>query len=170
MATRDRRIFFVLLILAVALCAAVLTQPAAAATGAPTAAPPAPVQAPLNPAFARYEAQFPLGTPQWVAAGLGFGLLPDPVDLSYARGLTGTRALRIAYPASFDLRTRGKVTSVKNQNPYGTCWTFASLGSLESCLMPGQNLDFSEDNVVLTSGFDAGSTPANLATPAQKYD
>jgi C1A family cysteine protease len=157
---RDRRISLVLLIpafLAVALCAAALpARPALAAAKAQPAItePSAPLQAPLNPAFARYEAQFPLGTPQWIATGLGFGLLPDPVDLSYARALTRTRALDGAYPASFDLRATGKVTSVKNQNPYGTCWTFASLGSLESCLMPGQNLDFSEDNMARTSGFD----------------
>jgi C1A family cysteine protease len=165
MSTRDRRISLVLLILAVLAvvpCSAILpAKPALAAAGAPSAAAPsAPLQAPLDPAFVAYQAQFPLGTPQWVATGLGFGLRPDPVDLSYARGLTKTRALDGAYPASFDLRNAGKVTSVKNQNPYGTCWTFASLGSLESCLMPAQNLDFSEDNMVLTSGFDTGLTPA----------
>jgi C1A family cysteine protease len=155
-----------LAVLAVVLCSATLpAKPALAAAGVPSAAAPsAPLQTPLDPAFIRYEEQFPLGTPQWVATGLGFGLLPDPVDLSYARGLTRTRAFDHAYPASFDLRTAGKLTSVKNQNPYGTCWTFASLGSLESCLMPGQNLDFSEDNMALTSGFDTG------LTPALKYD
>jgi C1A family cysteine protease len=149
-----RRVSLIPLVLAataLALGAAGSAQPAAAAGVATAPPPPTPLQAPLNPAYAQYVAQFPLGTPQWVATGLGFGLLPDPVDLSYARGHTGTRA---AYPSSFDLRATGKLTSVKNQNPYGTCWTFASLGSLESCLMPGQNLDFSEDNMARTSGFD----------------
>jgi len=56
------------------------------------------------------------------------------------------------------------MTSVKNQDPYGTCWAFASCGSMESSLMPGESTDFSEDNMVLTSGFDTGSTPA------EKYD
>ena len=138
------------------LCAAVLTARPAAAAAPSAAAPSAPLEAPLNPAFLRYQAQFPLGTPQWVATGLGFGLQPDPVDLSYARGLTKSRAVDRAYPSSYDLRAPAinKVTSVKDQSPYGTCWTFASLGSLESCLMPGQNLDFSEDNMARTSGFD----------------
>jgi C1A family cysteine protease len=173
MFTRSRRISSVLLIpavLATMLCTAALgAKPAAA--GAPwAAAPSAPLEAPLNPDFLRYQAQFPMSTPQWVATGLGFGLRPDPVDLSYARGLAKSRAVDRAYPSSFDLRATGKVTSVKTQDPYGTCWTFASLGSLESCLMPGQNLDFSEDNMVLTSGFDLGTTPVGAATPAQKYD
>ena len=157
MSTLSRRISFVLLILAVLaamLGAAILTARPAAAAAPSAATPSAPLEAPLNPAFLRYQAQFPLGTPQWVASGLGFGLRPDPVDLSYARGLAKSRAVDRAYPSSFDLRAINKVTSVKTQDPYGACWAFASLGSLESCLMPGQNLDFSEDNMVLTSGFD----------------
>ena len=173
MSTLSRRISFVLLILAVLaamLGAAILTARPAAAAAPSAATPSAPLEAPLNPAFLRYQAQFPLGTPQWVASGLGFGLRPDPVDLSYARGLAKSRAVDRAYPSSFDLRAINKVTSVKTQDPYGACWAFASLGSLESCLMPGQNLDFSEDNMVLTSGFDAGTIPVGAATPAQKYD
>ncbi len=35
-------------------------------------------------------------------------------------------------PASYDLRWDGLVTSVKNQNPYGTCWAHAAMASLES--------------------------------------
>jgi C1A family cysteine protease len=129
------------------LCTAALGAKPAAAGAPSAAAPSAPLEAPLNRDFLRYH-------PQWVATGLGFGLRPDPVDLSYARGLAKSRAFDRAYPSSFDLRAANKVTSVKTQAPYGTCWTFASLGSLESCLMPGQNLDFSEDNMARTSGFD----------------
>jgi C1A family cysteine protease len=64
-----------------------------------------------------------------------------------------------SYPAAYDLRTLGKVTSVKDQGPYGTCWSFAATGSLESCLLPGESRDYSEDNMVLTSGFDNGADP-----------
>ena len=48
---------------------------------------------------------------------------------------------------------------------WGTCWSFASYGSLESCLLTGEFADFSEDNLVLTSGFDYGTT-----APRTKYD
>ena len=42
------------------------------------------------------------------------------------------------FPTSFDLREYGLVTSVKDQNPYGTCWTFAAIGSIETnALMMG---------------------------------
>ncbi len=64
-------------------------------------------------------------------------------------------------PASYDLRAPGKITAVKDQNPYGTCWSFATLGSLESSLMPGESWDFSEDNMVLNSGFYNGDDPYN---------
>lgn len=37
-----------------------------------------------------------------------------------------------AAPSSYDSRTFGYITSVKNQNPYGTCWTFATIATLEA--------------------------------------
>ena len=136
-------------------------KPSAAATGPrQTAALAAPAEAPLNPEYARYLARFPLGTPQWIASAAGFGERPAPVDFSYARGLSAPRALDRAYPGAYDLRALNKVTPVKDQNPYGTCWSFATMGSLESALMPAENDDFSEDNLVLTNGFDTGGTPA----------
>ena len=41
----------------------------------------------------------------------------------------------IVLPESFDLLDAGYGTSMKNQNPYGTCWTFASAASAETSLM-----------------------------------
>ena len=59
-------------------------------------------------------------------------------------------------PGAYDLRALDRVTQVKDQGSYGTCWAFAACGSLESGLLPGETHDFSEDNLVLTSGFDNG--------------
>lgn len=39
------------------------------------------------------------------------------------------------FPKSFDLRETGRSTSVKDQNPFGTCWTFGAMGSIESSLV-----------------------------------
>ena len=50
-------------------------------------------------------------------------------------------------PSYYDLRTLGRVTSVKNQETLSTCWVFAALASLESCLLPGEYWDFSENNM-----------------------
>lgn len=38
-------------------------------------------------------------------------------------------------PERFDLREQGLVSAVKNQGNFGTCWTFAACGALETCLM-----------------------------------
>ena len=51
------------------------------------------------------------------------------------------------YPESYDLRSHGRVTRVGKQNHHGTCWIFAALGSLESCLLPGARLDLSENHM-----------------------
>ncbi len=53
-------------------------------------------------------------------------------------------------PIAWDWRTSGDVTSVKDQNPYGTCWAFSSIGCLESALhiQRGLTRDYSEYNVV----------------------
>ena len=37
-------------------------------------------------------------------------------------------------PAKYDLREENSVTGVKDQGKYGSCWTFATYASLESCL------------------------------------
>lgn len=50
-------------------------------------------------------------------------------------------------PSSYDLRLLGRVTPVKDQNPLGTCWDFATLGALESSLLPFESWNFSENNI-----------------------
>jgi C1A family cysteine protease len=75
---------------------------------------------------------------------------------------------RGTYPGSYDLRSLGKLTPVENQNPYGACWAFAALASLESCLLPSDLEDFSQDNLARNTGFDAdpynGGGNASMAT------
>lgn len=68
------------------------------------------------------------------------------VSLETAFSLNATGAL----PSSYDLRTLGYVTPVKNQNPHGTCWSFGSLGALESALRmkEGVVFDLSENHMI----------------------
>ena len=52
-------------------------------------------------------------------------------------------------PDRYDLRDYGMVTPVKNQGGGGNCWAFASLASLESCILKatGGAYDLSEENM-----------------------
>jgi C1A family cysteine protease len=82
----------------------------------------------------------------------GSSLAPTPIDFSYLRDAK-VQIDTATYPATYDLRTRGKLGSVKDQGYFGTCWAFAALGSLESCLRPSDPATFSEDNLVRNAGF-----------------
>ena len=132
--------------LVAALLVLAIAAPLAAAAGAKAH------KAPLNPAFLRSLVEPPISVLSSAAGGHGLGDIPTPQDFSYARGMQ-VPGVRGTLPATYDLRTLGRVTSVKDQDSYGTCWAFASLASLESCLLPGETQDFSEDNMVLNSGF-----------------
>jgi C1A family cysteine protease len=109
-----------------------------------------PQVAPLDPGFEYYVQE---GVK---AAEANYGLIPAPVDLSYLAGqviperFEGQPVLAPVY----DLRTVGGVSGIRDQGPYGTCWAFATFGSMESFLLPSENLDFSENNLVNQDGFD----------------
>lgn len=111
-----------------------------------------PQLAPHNPDFV----QFLQGGLK--AGELQFGLVPVSVDLSHLSRQAMPPELQLpqTYAASYDLRPLGKVTPVRNQGAYGTCWAYATFGSLESCLLPAENRDFSENHLVNMDGFDLG--------------
>jgi len=75
-----------------------------------------------------------------------FGYVDPPHDLSHIRPV---REFLMAPAASWDWRTMSGVTSVKNQNPYGTCWAFAACGDLESKVLINELVayDYSEVNI-----------------------
>ncbi len=75
----------------------------------------------------------------------------------FGRGVArGGLSASVSLPAKFDLRDEGAVTATRNQNPWGTCWMFASMSSFESCLlkMYGEKADFSEWNCLMRGRSD----------------
>ena len=127
--------------------------------------------APLNPAFLEFQAQSTeILARRTVESAYPLGWRPGPVDLSHLRIPTRTpKALTKAFDASYDLRTQGKLTAVKNQNPYGTCWAHATCASLESALLTGETNDFSENNMVNLHGFDWGFDDGGNANLSMAY-
>ncbi len=75
---------------------------------------------------------------------------------------SNTNQLEYTYSTSkssnnyYDLRNENRLPPVENQGKAGDCWTFATFGSLESCLLPNQTANFSENNLKDLSGFDIG--------------
>ena len=72
------------------------------------------------------------------------------------------------FPAAFDLRDAGRLTGVRSQDSYSTCWIMAAMGSLESSVLrrEGLPLDFSENNLAnhMASRLDyEGMAPSELA-------
>ncbi|MEA4952664.1 MAG: lectin like domain-containing protein [Aminivibrio sp.] len=127
----------------------------AAALPSPAAGPSL---APLNPAFLRDRA-LPGGGEAELRRSVFFagerrpsGKRPSPLNLDHLRGRGETvrylaaRTFRedAAFPSRFDLREQGKLSPIRDQDPYGTCWTFAAMAALESPLLPGETADFSE--------------------------
>ncbi len=114
-------------------------------------------RAPYNPDFVKFLADRAAGK-SWVMVtkdGHFLGEIPSPHDTSHLIPLPDP-VPPDSLPATYDLRTKNKVTSVKDQGSCGSCWSFGTYGSLESFLKPGATWDFSEEDLIEKSGFDYG--------------
>lgn len=90
--------------------------------------------------------------------GEDLSVAPLKVDTKATVPELRTRSMRAAkfYPAKFDLRQSGMVSPVKDQGQNGSCWAFATYGSMESILLRQKKglYDFSEKHLRNMHGFD----------------
>jgi C1A family cysteine protease len=96
------------------------------------------------------------------------GYIAPPVHISGQGSGTSTQTVQ-SFPASYDLRTTGKLTPVKDQGNCGSCWAFATYGAAESQLLPGESADFSEEHLNDWSGFDIGACYGGNAAMSIAY-
>jgi C1A family cysteine protease len=128
------------------------------------------VPAPLNPAFIEYIQNLQaLGMEEQKAEGPALGAIPPPLDLSHLVSSPLEDHGLVAAPPSYDLRYQGKLTPVKDQGNCGSCWSFATYGSLESALLPNEAWDFSENNLKNKAGFNNGHCSGGNAIMSTAY-
>jgi len=157
-------------------------------SGESTDLPPLSVEAPVNPAFlAAMEEQ--AGTALIVGTGSSTtDLIPSPVEIPPVPGEVLSAAIQAmiaqreglslgpgGYPpvvgadAAFDLRTKSRVSPVRDQGICSASWAFATYGSLESYLLPEETWDFSENNLKNLHGFDYNPCTKGTISMAAAY-
>ena len=65
------------------------------------------------------------------------------------------------FPAKFDLRERGTVTPVRDQTPWGTCWSFADIAASETSIL--NTLGMTAEEYRETYGEDMDLSEKHLA-------
>ena len=78
---------------------------------------------------------------------VNYNLVDSAVDIVK---LPGEEKLPVAY----DMRDYGRVTPVRDQGKYGTCWAFASLGAFETTLLPKDTCIFSTDHMSMCNSYN----------------
>ena len=93
-----------------------------------------------NPAFVTWQKNAQPSANNGSPAA-NYGYAPSPVNWRHldnvTYGINGrasfTKQSKAALPAVYDLR--GKMPSVRNQNPFGNCWTHSAMAATESNLI-----------------------------------
>ena len=81
--------------------------------------------------------------------GYGYSFNYDENALIAADTAENVKAL----PASYDLRSRYRMSAIRNQGRYGTCWAFGALTAMESALLPEATYSFSVDHMSMSNSF-----------------
>ena len=80
---------------------------------------------------------FMIGMPQAYADETDTGTTIAPKDISWT-------------PSGVDLRERGVVTPVKDQSPWGTCWSFGAIAAAETSILSKENTTYADTKLDLS--------------------
>lgn len=72
-------------------------------------------------------------------------------------------------PTRFDMREKGRVSQVRNQGSYGTCWAFAATSALESSLYPEEENLFSVDHMSMSNSYNVNQYDGGEYTIGMAY-
>lgn len=132
-----------------------------------------------DPNFSVNGERKPLSSPMIKRDGnyyVSIGEVSSQIGYNYEWNMEKNQAVAIdaaekatIFPASYDLRERGRAGAVKNQKDSGTCWAFAALGSLESVLLPEESMEFSPDHMSLSNSFVVNTKEGGDYTMAMAY-
>lgn len=116
--------------------------------------------APVNPAFNKYFSGKSSATKSSGQSNPASGYIPAPFQVHFNGKDRAKSELKAAceLPLQYDLREEGLVTPVKNQGSTGSCWTFATIGSIESRWLKLENqvYDLSEQNLGMCHDYEWG--------------
>lgn len=74
-----------------------------------------------------------------------------------------------ALPTSYDLRERFRVSEIRNQGRYGTCWAFAAISAIESSMLPEEGYLFSVDHMSMSNSFNITQLDGGEYTMGMAY-
>lgn len=72
-------------------------------------------------------------------------------------------------PARYDLREKKRVSQIRNQGQYGTCWAFAASSAMESSLLPEESVLFSVDHMSMSNSFNLNQFEGGEYTMGMAY-
>jgi C1A family cysteine protease len=109
--------------------------------------------------------------PQTTCPECGCGDIPleEETYQQYLKPVYSDTAIRQTLPSSYDARNDGIVTPAKNQGSCGGCWSFASVGAMESHLLkdglPFSPTDLSEQQMISCHTGMSGYCGGNVLAP-----
>jgi C1A family cysteine protease len=98
---------------------------------------------------------------------LGYSCSFDIASNTFSTADTSESATIV--PQSYDLRSRGRMSVIRNQGSYGTCWGFAAISALESAMLPEQTELFSVDHMTLCNSFNVDQNDGGSYTMGMAY-